>query len=451
MLRLIVLNQSLWLDEATTAKAVHEYGFTRIISEFSLNDFHPPLYYFLMKVWTNVFGYSEVALRFPSIIFSLLTGYVVYKIAKLLNSNIVGLWSAVFFLFNPLIMYYSQEARMYMMATFFLTICLYYFIKLLRISKLTSLNIFLFNLFSILSFYTFYGSIFLIASLLLYLIYKKKYRLFFLSLILNLLSFFILSPLLFQQFTHARESLQIVTNWSLVLGKVSLKNLLLIPLKFSIGRISFDPKIVYYTVSGLWTLFVFYFAIKGGLKNKLLLYLFVFPLVIGFIFSFFSPLLQYFRFLYLIPLMGLLLAISAKRGMYDRAARVIIIVGFFIFTLTYLLFPQFHREDWKSLAYSLKNTHLVYMILPSSDPIRYYAPTTIIKELRYLEGVELVKEVTVIPYTADIYGFNYKKKLEEKGFTYKNSKNFRGVWYETWVKNKNYAGSFRYSLITAID
>src|SRR3989338_11407589 len=86
LIRLISLDQSLWLDEATTARVVRQYNFTEIISKFSPSDFHPPLYYLFMKIWTNVFDYSEIALRLPSVVFSLLTGYLVLKIAKLLNS-----------------------------------------------------------------------------------------------------------------------------------------------------------------------------------------------------------------------------------------------------------------------------------------------------------------------------------------------------------------------------
>ncbi|NCN22390.1 glycosyltransferase family 39 protein, partial [Candidatus Falkowbacteria bacterium] len=69
LIRLIGINQSLWLDEATTARVVQQYNYQEIITKFSPNDFHPPLYYLFMKFWTNIFGYSEVALRFPSIIF----------------------------------------------------------------------------------------------------------------------------------------------------------------------------------------------------------------------------------------------------------------------------------------------------------------------------------------------------------------------------------------------
>src|SRR3989339_1204426 len=92
LVRLIALNQSLWLDEAVTAKVVMNYGFTEIVSKFSPTDFHPPLYYLFMKLWTNVFGYSEIALRMPSVLFSLMTGYVIYKIATLFHGSIVRIW-----------------------------------------------------------------------------------------------------------------------------------------------------------------------------------------------------------------------------------------------------------------------------------------------------------------------------------------------------------------------
>ena len=75
-------------------------------------------------------------------------------------------------------------------------------------------------------------------------------------------------PLLLKQMELSGQMLSQVTNWSLVLGKVNLKNLLLIPLKFSIGRISWLPKNYYYLTGGLWTLIVFGLAIKPLVKNK---------------------------------------------------------------------------------------------------------------------------------------------------------------------------------------
>ena len=83
VIRLISLDQSLWLDEATTAVAVQTHSFWNIVTQFSPSDFHPPLYYLVMKIWTGIFGYSEVALRMSSVLFSMLAGLVVYKIGNL--------------------------------------------------------------------------------------------------------------------------------------------------------------------------------------------------------------------------------------------------------------------------------------------------------------------------------------------------------------------------------
>ena len=412
LIRLIALNQSLWLDEAVTANVVRNFRFSKIINGFSPSDFHPPLYYLFMKLWTNFFGYSEIALRMPSILFSLLTGYVIYLIG--------GIWSVAFFLFNPLIVYYSQEARMYMMVTFFLTASLYYFLK--------SKNLILFNLFLILSFYTFYGSIFLIATIFIYLLYKKRYKMFFVSCFLFLVSFVLISPLLLQQFLRSKISLAQVANWSLVLGKANLKNLLLIPIKFSIGRISFYPKWLYWAVAGIWTGFVF-FTIKTVLNKtvfiKTVFYLFIFPLVLGFLVSFFAPMLQYFRFLFLIPIMSLLLSRSNLRGW-------ILATGFLIFSLVYLLNPAFHREDWKNLVKSLPKGKPVYMITASSDPIKYYNDNLLIKELTNYGLIS--QEIIVIPYTADIYGLDYKKSLSKSRYQQKEVTNFRELSFEIWER-----------------
>lgn len=457
LLRLIALNQSLWLDEAITARVVKEYEWTQIVSEFSPNDFHPPLYYLFMKIWSNVFGYSEISLRFPSIIFSLLTGWVVYLIA--------GIWPATFFLFNPLIVYYSQEARMYMMVTFFLTGALYYFIKIsnlkAQMSNLKLKSQILFGLFLILSLLTFYGSIFLIASFLLYFLFKKQYKSLVIGLLVMLGYFLLIGPLLYQQFINSKIALANVTNWSLVLGKANLKNLLLIPVKFSIGRIDFYPKWLYYLVAGTWTGFVLFETLKiknsikiKNLKLKIpLVYLFIFPLLLGFVISFFTPLLQYFRFIYLIPIMAILLSfrVTNQAKIHHSGIAWGIMTGFITLSLVYLLIPKFHREDWKSLAKDIPARSVVYMIKSSSDPIKYYNNKIKIKELKSLMSVlvnpslpysagggqlgELEKQIIIIPYTAAIHGVDYQSTLFKYNYKLKNRVNFRDVFYEIWIKD----------------
>jgi len=470
LIRLISLNQSLWLDEATTARVVQQFNFYGIITKFSPTDFHPPLYYLFMKIWTNIFGYSEISLRMPSVLFSLLTGYLIYLIGKKLFNNDsglaslarmtkgqqFGLWTAVFFLFNPLIVYYSQEARMYMMATFLLTVSLYYLLTSLRVNEfkerskvkiqklklqLKSQNwksILLFNVFISLSLLTFYGSIFLIIPMGFYLLYKKRFSVFFTFLLLFTVTLLLLYPLLYQQIINAKQQLQLVPNWGQALGKANLKNLILIPLKFSIGRISFEPKVFYYLISGIWTLFIFGSVIKAGLNNnskqksKLLEYLLFSPIVLGLFFSFFTPLLQYFRFLYLIPIMSILLALGSAK--FHRFGGIwLVLTGFILFSMTYLLNPQFLREDWKSLTKTLRTNRKIYMVYSSSDPILYYRKDLQIIDLKSILDLQcLDSEIIAIPYSSDIHGIDYQKILSERNYKLVKKQSFRGLIVETW-------------------
>ncbi len=429
LVRLIALDQSLWLDEATTAKVARDIPWDQIIPSFSRYDFHPPLYYFFMKFWTQLFGYSEVALRFPSVIFSLLTGYVIYHIGKKLKNEHAGLLAAVLFLFNPLIIYYSQEARMYMMATFFMAAALYYVIRLMKktdwsIHELLGANIFIF-----LSFATFYGNIFFIASLYFLIFITRKYRLTLFLLPGLLLSVLIHLPLLYFQFQNAQKTLQLVTNWSLVLGKASMKNLFLIPLKFFVGRISFYPKVIYWGIAGIWSAVVLFIVLQGVRKARFIGIVAVLPLVIGFIFSFFSPLLQYFRFLYLLIPISLLLSLGAR----SRWQQMLLFGGFILFSGVYLFMPNYHREDWKNLVKKIPPGTPTYAIVSFHDPIRYYGLRDALYDLNSLKN-PTDASLIIIPYGTEIYGLSYKDTLIKNKYRQTTTTAVRGLTLEEWKK-----------------
>jgi len=472
LIRLIAVDQSLWLDEATTAMAVKTYSFAQIMIQFSPFDFHPPLYYLLMKLWTIIFGYSEIALRMPSILFSLGAGWMIYKIGgfglfrKSGSKNGAGFWATAFFLFNPLIIYYSQEARMYSMVTFTVSASFYFLVQVLKADRLNR-DFLLMNLFLILSFYTFYASIFYIAAVCLFLVIKKWYKIFFLTFAIWVLIFIIIYPLLYQQILNSRETLTLIPNWSSVLGNVSLKNLLLIPLKFTSGRISFGPKMLYYLLAGVWMIVLGSLGVLGRVRGvwdfrvvKMLIFFFCVPIILGIIFSFVSPLLQYFRFQYLIVFLSLLLSYSVNSLPFfytssPRGARVrqladqnkvaslklihqlapLVFIGFLSWSLFYLLNPQFHREDWKNLAQILKNGKApIYMILSSSDPLKYYAPELEVRDLRRLGSLGgLGREIIIIPYTTDIHGVNYTDIVSNL-YRQKKVSSVRQLTYETWSK-----------------
>ncbi|MBI2464735.1 glycosyltransferase family 39 protein [Candidatus Shapirobacteria bacterium] len=394
-LYLAAASQSLWPDEAISANVAKNNSYLGIVSNFSKYDFHPPGYYLILKTWADIFGYSEVSLRIPSTIFTLITVFIVYKLGGIEAAMIVG--------FNPLIVYYSHETRMYALVTMLLTTSVFF---LIRKEYLYS------GLAAGLSFWVFYGSIFLTMGIGLYLLVNKRYKPLFQFSLGPILGILVISPLLFGQMKYSKEILGTVTNWSLVLGKANIKNLLLIPMKFTGGRISFYPKVVYYAIVGIWSAYVFSKLFKKNVYS----FLFWASIALGTIFSIFTPMLQYFRFLYTIPLMGL--AINKNK---------LIVAGSLLFSLVYISFPTFHREDWKTLSVNLPNK--VYMIESFGDPLRYYKPNIEIIDIRKKPTESII---TVIPYGEIIHGVDHQKILTEQGYRLVSRSVFRELVSETW-------------------
>ena len=93
LLRLINLNQSLWLDEATQA-ILSQDSIKNILFNHSA-DFHPPLSYILMHFWIQV-NTSEIWLRLFSVIFAILTIWITYKISKInKNTQVADNWAVL--------------------------------------------------------------------------------------------------------------------------------------------------------------------------------------------------------------------------------------------------------------------------------------------------------------------------------------------------------------------
>jgi mannosyltransferase len=99
-------NQSLWVDEAFTARAVRS----------SLPDLYEQLhwfYYSLAKPWTSVAGTSEWALRMPSVVGAMAACGLMVVLAHKLFDRWVALASGLFLATNPFLVKWSQQARSY--------------------------------------------------------------------------------------------------------------------------------------------------------------------------------------------------------------------------------------------------------------------------------------------------------------------------------------------------
>jgi mannosyltransferase len=104
--------QSYWLDEVATVNILH-HGFGDMLSAVSSGESTPPLYYIVAWVWSKLFGTGEFGLRSLSALFGTLTIPLAYVLGRELVGRRTGLVAAALCAFNPLLVWYSQEARSY--------------------------------------------------------------------------------------------------------------------------------------------------------------------------------------------------------------------------------------------------------------------------------------------------------------------------------------------------
>jgi hypothetical protein len=115
VIRIVVLtNQSYWMDEALTAYEA-QLPFGAMISTVVHVETTPPLYFVLIWAWAHLFGTGEAALRSVS----MLAGIALVPLAYLSGRDLInpraGVVAAALVTFNPFLIWYSQEARGYML------------------------------------------------------------------------------------------------------------------------------------------------------------------------------------------------------------------------------------------------------------------------------------------------------------------------------------------------
>ena len=406
ILRLINLNQSLWLDEAVQAITVKGSIFE--ISTELRGDFHPPLYHLFLWGWVHLFGNSEIVLRMPSVIFGVATVFVVYLLAKDIFPKknfsflifhfsfpeIVGLFLAT----APFLIYYSQEARMYAMGTFLAALSMYWFIKISNINYQISkidLKFQIFNtgflsylIFTVFLLYCDYYGFLILLSQGIYWLVRKRYKFLLMTGFFLLIAYLPWIPMLVKQLQVGLTSTESLPGWGQLVNLSFIKALPLTFIKFSLGRITIFNKPLYAAVFAI--LFVIYGAVvlKGFLRGKKLLitnhqliitfWLFV-PILFAWLISFFIPNYQPFRLLLALPAFYLLLTFGISR---TSTSIIYIIEVLFILLVNlisvgiYYKNPYFWREDWRGTVSFIEEKDNAIAVLPSATsnwPWQYYS------------------------------------------------------------------------------
>lgn len=115
VIRVVVLdNQSLWADEALTAYETR-LSFSAMLHVVRTVEVTPPLYFVLVWGWAKLLGSGPEVLRALSAIAGIALVPIAYAATRELVSRRAGLVAAALMAVNPFAIWYSQEARAYML------------------------------------------------------------------------------------------------------------------------------------------------------------------------------------------------------------------------------------------------------------------------------------------------------------------------------------------------
>lgn len=440
-LRLVNLNQSLWLDEAINVVFAKSSDFWWFMTKYPVGDFHPPGWFAILWGWGHIFGFSEISVRLPSVILGVGTVGLTYLLGRNLFNKRVGLLSSLFLAIAPLHVYYSQEARMYVFAAFAVCLSFYFLNGVIQKRKLFGLGYAVSLVIVLTSDYLAY---FIIPAQIIYLIWIKKLK--GVALTAYLVSGLVFLPWLYvfpSQFKIGMNKALSLPAWTMVVGS-SLKDLLLLPIKILLGRVSFLNKTLYGAIAAFCGLAIGSIFIYGLKKideaTKLLLCWIFIPLTLAFLVSFIIPVLSYFRMIFILPAFYLILAkgIENLPKKFALPAIIFILLVSLSSVFGYYFNPGFHREDWKgAVNFVSKNLDANTIVLFENNeipaPIKYYNPD--LSNFKPGLSENLVYEladknkVFLFEYLIDIYDPKrlVQQRLKDLKFVETDVYNFQGV------------------------
>ncbi len=116
-------DQNVWWDEGLAIWAVRK-SWTDV-TLWTASDVHPPVYFWLLKAFVGLAGESEFSARFISVISGILTVSALYPLGKRLLGQKVALLGTALLALGRFHIWWSQEMRMYIVATMWGVLSLY--------------------------------------------------------------------------------------------------------------------------------------------------------------------------------------------------------------------------------------------------------------------------------------------------------------------------------------
>ncbi|HEU5105719.1 MAG TPA: glycosyltransferase family 39 protein [Solirubrobacterales bacterium] len=393
-------------DEIVTASRVLRVGFGHAMDAVGFSESAPPLYYALAWLWTQVAGTGEWGLRSLSAVAGVATIPVAYFVGRELRGERAGVIAAALVAVNPMLLWYSQEARAYALLALLCALSLLFCVRALQPGRPSERRDFvLWGVFSALALATHYFAVFpLIAEVIL--LWRRRGRAILPGLWIVGLMAALLAPLAYHQMSYGHAE------W---IGKFSLGHRLgETAIAFTVGEIgdiigrAEQPEPALLPLALIFAGFVLLFW-RGAREERRAAAV---PLAVGAT-AILVPLLlalgpggkDFVLARNLLPaLVPLLIAVAVALSV-ERARRlgiavaVLLVVYSLGFCIRASTDPDLQRPDWEAVAKHLgepdgPRATVTWVI--GEAPLRYYLSTGAI-QLKASEGYDwLVREITFV-------------------------------------------------------
>jgi mannosyltransferase len=390
-------------DEIVTASRVLRVGFGHAMDAVGFSESAPPLYYALAWLWTQVTGNGEWGLRFLSALAGVATIPVAFFVGRELRGERAGVIAAALVAVNPMLLWYSQEARAYALLGLFCALSLLFCVRALRDGG--KRDFVWWGVFSALALATHYFAVFpLIAEVVL--LARRRGREILSGLWIVALAVVLLGPLAIHQMSYGHAEWigkfslghRVAEVWITfmvgetgdIIGRVEQWQPALLPLALAVAafalllargsrserRAAFVPLAVAAVTLGIPLALAILSAGKDFVLTRNLL-----PALV--------PLL-----------VAIAVALSSERGRRLGTAIAVVLVAYsFGFSVYASTAPELQRPDWRAVAEHLGEPDgpraTVTWVLGEA-PLRFYLSTGAI-QLKASEGYDwLVREIAFV-------------------------------------------------------
>lgn len=137
---------SFWTDEGLTPLRA-SYPVLKILSnqiiiqDVVTKDTHPPFFYLLIHFSRQVWGETDFAFRYLSLLAGVLLVPLMYQFGRRLHNGRLGMVAALVTAVNPLQIYYANEARMYTLLVLLAAAASYVLWRALQLQEMGSENV----------------------------------------------------------------------------------------------------------------------------------------------------------------------------------------------------------------------------------------------------------------------------------------------------------------------